>query len=360
MPRQLRLSVVVPIQKTDVAVREVLTSICNSLMARDSYELIVVDDQSTEESASLAARYADKVVRLSGPPAGPAYARNRGVEIAGGAVVAFVNGDVAVSPGTLPAMMRTLAERPEIDGISASHSETSAAQNFASRYWSLLLRYGEQRHGGQHAHFAAGCGAVRRDVLVSAGMYDEWRFVTEGVENFDLVHRLIVAGHRVILDSNIRVTHLKRWTFRAVCWEVWRRGTLLARSLGYQRTRTTIPGEVVFTLSRALSPAVAVLGTLTLAAAFLPEPHALATGGIAFSALLLTNLPVHRFYAKAAGLGFAVAAAPMHILVQLVAGMALCNGWILRDMFGDVVPDVTTQAYSEVGLEMWPPVRRRL
>lgn len=360
MFRRLHLSVIVPVQKTDVGVKEVLSSICNSAMARDSYELIVVDDQSTEESASLAARYADKVVRLSGTPAGPAYARNRGVEIARGAVVAFVNADVSVSPGTLPAMLAILAKRPEIDAVSASHSEKSGPQNFASRYWNLLLRYGEQPHDGHHAHFAAGCGAVRRDVLVSAGMYDEWRFVTAGVENFDLAHRLIGAGHRVILDPSIKVTHLKRWNFRSVCREVWRRSTLLARSLGYEQTRTTLPGEVVFTLSRALTPAVAVLGTLTLAAAFLPEPHALATGGITFSALLLTNLPVHRFYTKAAGLGFAVASAPVHILVQLVAGVALCNGWILRDMFGDVVPDVTTQAYSEVGLEMWPPVRRRL
>ncbi len=360
MPRQLHLSVIVPVQKTDVGVKEVLTSICNSAMARDSFELIVVDDQSTEESAALAARYADKVVRLSGTPAGPAYARNRGVEVARGSVVAFVNADVSVGPDILPAMLDALAKRPEIDAISACHCEASGPQNFASRYWNLLLRYGERPRDGHHAHFAAGCGAVRRDVLVSAGMYDEWRFVTAGVENSDLAHRLIGAGHRVVLDTSITVTHLKRWNLRSVCREVWRRSTLLARSLGYQQTRVTLPGEVVFTLSRALSPAVAVLGTLTLAAAFLPEPHAVAAAGIAFGALVLTNLPIHRFYAKAAGLGFAVAAAPMHIFVQLVAGVALCHGWILRDMFGDVVPDVTTQAYSEVGLEIWPPVRRRL
>ena len=189
-------------------------------------------------------------------------------------------------------------------------------------------------------------------------MYDEWRFVTAGVEDFDLAHRLIGAGHRVILDTSIKVTHLKRWNFRSVCREVWRRSTLLARSLGYQQTRITIPGEVVFTLSRALTPAVAILGTF--ASRRLLAPLMPSRGRGTFSALLLTNLPVHRFFAKAAGLGFAVAAAPMHILVQLVAGVALCNGWILRDMLGDVVPDVATQAYSEVGLEMWPPVRRRL
>src|SRR5688572_1711934 len=125
MPSPQHLSVIVPIQKTDGAVKEVLESICSSRMPRDSYELIVVDDQSTEESASLAARYADKVVRLSGTPAGPAYARNRGVEVARGEVVAFVNGDVAVSPDTLPAMLAILAKRPEIDAVSGSHFQAT-------------------------------------------------------------------------------------------------------------------------------------------------------------------------------------------------------------------------------------------
>jgi hypothetical protein len=119
------------------------------------------------------------------------------------------------------------------------------------------------------------------------------------------------------------------------------------------------PGEVVFTLSRTLTPAVAVLGILMLAAAFVPSPHIGTRGGAALLAMLVTNIPVHRFYANARGVGFAILSAPLHILVQLVAGVALCTGWILRDVLGDVSPDAATQAYSEVGLETWPPVPRR-
>jgi uncharacterized membrane protein YphA (DoxX/SURF4 family) len=120
------------------------------------------------------------------------------------------------------------------------------------------------------------------------------------------------------------------------------------------------PSDVVFTLSRALTPAVALLATLMLAAAFVPSPHPSAKGGVALLVLVLTNLPVHRFYASTRGLGFALLSAPLHTLVEIVAGVALCLGWILRDVFGDVSPDATTQAYSEVGHEIWPPVPRRI
>ena len=359
MSQTLPLSVVVSIRDSGSTLREVLAAIRASELPRPSYEIIVVDDASTDGSVAIAARYADTVVKLSGRGSGPAYARNRGVELARGEVVAFVDGDVVVRPDTLPRMLATLVERPDIDAVSASHDENSGAPNFISQYWNLLLRFGEQRHSGRCAQFAPGCGAVRRRAFLSAGMYDEWRFATACLESVELGERLLGAGKGVLLSSELKVTHLRKWDLRSVCQEVWGRSTLLARSLGYLRMREAAPSEVVFTLSCMLTPAVAMLGTLMLAAAFVPPSHA-TKGVVALMVLLLTNLPLHRFYTSARGFGFAIVSAPLHIFVQIVAAVALCTGWILRDMFGDVSPDATTQAYSEVGLETWPPVPRRL
>ena len=350
----------VSVRDSGSTLREVLAAIRASDLPRGSYEIIVVDDASSDSSVAIAARYADTVVKLSGRESGPAYARNRGVELARGEVVAFVDGDVVVRPVTLPQMLATLAERPDVDAVSASRDENSGAPNFISQYWNLLLRFGEQRHSGRCAQFASGCGAVRRSAFLSAGMYDEWRFGTACLESVELGDRLLGAGNGVVLSSELKVTHLKQWDLRSVCQEVWGRSTLLARSLGYFRMSAAAPSDVVFTLSRTLIPTVALLGTLLLAAAFVPSPRAGARTGMAVLALLLTNFPVYRFYARARGFGFAMVAAPLHILVQGVAAVALCIGWILRDVLGDVSPDATTQAYSEVGLEVWPPVPRRL
>jgi glycosyltransferase involved in cell wall biosynthesis len=359
MSDALRLSVIVSVRDSESTLREALAAVRASDLPRDSYEIIVVDDGSADASVAIAARYADTVVKLSGRGSGPAYARNRGVELARGAVVAFVDGDVVVRPDTLSRMLAILVERPDIDAVSASHADTSGAPNFVSQYWNLLLRFGEERHSAHCAQFAPGCGAVRRNTFLSAGMYDEWRFATACLENVELGQRLLGLGYGVLLSSDLKVTHLKQWHLASVCREVWFRSRLLARSLGYSRMSAAAPSEVVFTLSRALTPALPLLTTLMLAAAFVPTPHPTAKGGAALIALLLTNLPVHRFYASARGLGFALLSAPLHIFVQIVAAVALCTGWILRDVFGDVSPDATTQAYSEVGLEMWPPVPRK-
>lgn len=72
----LKVSVIVPVHN----VRRTLES-CLSAIAASSYpnyECIVADDSSTDDTREIAARYATRVLELTGGPLGPAYARNRG------------------------------------------------------------------------------------------------------------------------------------------------------------------------------------------------------------------------------------------------------------------------------------------
>ncbi|HJQ10587.1 MAG TPA: glycosyltransferase family 2 protein [Gemmatimonadaceae bacterium] len=352
------LSVIVSVRNSASTLRDSLAAIRASLVPF-SYELIVVDDASEDDSVPIAARYADTVVRLSGRMAGQGYARNRGVELARGGIVAFVDADVALKPDTLAKMVAILNSRPDVAAVSGSHTERCAQTNFVSQYFNLLVRFGEEAYSGRCAQFASGCGAVRREAFLGAGMYDEWRFPVSCMESIELGARLLHAGYEVILDDQLTATDLKRRNLLTMSREIWNRGRILARSLGYGRISTAAPSDIVFTLSRRLPPAIAVGGTLMLAAAFVPQPHFLTKTALGVGVLLLTSLPVHRYYAGSRGLAFSILAAPLHIFAQLVTGVALCTGWVLRDLFGDHSPDAVTQAYSEVGLEIWPPIPRK-
>jgi GT2 family glycosyltransferase len=357
--QRLSLSVVVAVRNAKATLASTLAAIRQSQLPRDSYELIVVDDASTDGSAAIAARYADTVVRLSGRKAGPAYSRNRGAELSRAPIVAFVADDVLVRPETLPKMLSVLSAQSGIDAVSASNDEKFGAPSFVSDYWNLLVSYGEKRQTGRCAQFASSCGVVRRDAFLNAGMYDEWRFPTGGVESVELGERLLAAGHEVMLSGDLKVSQIRRWDIADLAREIWHRGRALARSLGYVRIRTVAPGEVVFTLSRTLTPALALLTTVMLAAAFVPAPHMSAKWAVALAAVLSANLPMYRYYARERGVAFALIAAPLHLFAQSVAAIALCVGWVLRDLVGDISPDATTQAYAEVGLQTWPPVPRK-
>ena len=360
MTHAIALSVIVPVHDASPLLGETLAAILASEMPRSSYELIVVDDASGDRSITVAARHADTIIRIPGRPAGPAYARNRGAERARGQLVAFVDADVLVRPDTLPRMAGLLSSRPDLDAIVASYDDQPTQQNTVSQYWNLLQHLAGRHSAGVGAHPIAGCSMLRRASLMASRMYDEWRFRSDCVEGLELGQRMSSEGHAVLLSGELRVTHMRRWDTPSLLRDVWGRSEAIARSLGYQRTRRQSRSEVLFTLGALALPVVCLVASLALIAptgshASLPV-KVLGLLGL----LVAANLRVYRFLARARGFLFAVRVAPLHVLSQLVAVSGLCTGWILRDAVGDGAPDATTEAFAEVGLEMWPPVPRRL
>lgn len=360
MPTHLALSVVLPVHDASPLLADSMAAILASEMPRRSFEIIVVDDASGDGSVAVASRHADVVIRLTGLPAGPAYARNRGAERARADLVAFVDADVRVQPNTLPQMIAMLARNPELDAIVASCDERATPENAVSQYRNLLQHFAGQRHAGVGAHVIAGCSMLRRSALMSCRMYDEWRFRDGCVEGLELGQRLSAEGHAVLLSPDVRVTQMRRWSVRSLLRDAWRRSEAITRSLGYQRSRRQSPSEVVFTMGAVTAPVLMLVGSLALIAPTGMEPNVLVKALGAIGLVIAANLRVYRFMARARGVVFAVQVAPLHVLTQVVAVAGMCAGWILRDAIGDDVPDATTQAFAEVGLERWPPVPRQL
>src|SRR6186997_690195 len=267
------LSVIVAVRNGAETLVRVLTAVLSSNLPRDTYELIVVDDSSSDGSAELAARYADTIVRLTGRKSGAAYARNRGAEIAQAEVLAFIDADAMVQPDTLQQLLRTLSDHPTVDVVSVGHDEACEPSNLVSQYRNLLLRFGERCEWGASANVGSPCTVIRREAFLSAGMFDEWRFDTTPLEGMEFGTRLREAGRDMLGNGELQVTLLKRWSLRAFCREVCSRSVLVARSLRYRRGRRGVPGDLVFTLSRSGAPIFAGLCVTAFSAAFVPRPQ---------------------------------------------------------------------------------------
>jgi glycosyltransferase involved in cell wall biosynthesis len=142
-----------------------LAALAASDLPRACWELIVVDDASSDATAELAASYADLVVRLAGAPHGPAYARNRGAEVARGDVVAFIDADVVVHPDTLRRLAWQCANDPKLGAVFGSYDDRPPSRGLVSQYRNLLHHYHHQESPGEAETFWAGCGAVRATVF---------------------------------------------------------------------------------------------------------------------------------------------------------------------------------------------------
>lgn len=359
-PQRPLLSVIVPAYQGEGVLPHALAALAASDLPREFWELIVVDDASTDGTPLVAARYADAVVRLPGRPRGPGYARNRGAETARGEVLVFVDADVCVHPDTLRRFAWLFAADPELGAAFGSYDAAPPAPGLVSQYRNLLHHYVHHRNAGEAETFWAGCGAVRRAAFFEAGGFDEWHFARPQIEDIDLGQRLRAIGRRILLRPEIQCTHLKRWTLRNLVVTDFRdRGVPWMRLLVQQGKRGR--SDVLnVSLREKLNVAWMGLAVASLAAAAVTlDPRPLLLVGACLGLVVASNLGLYAWFARVRGARFALAVVPLHLLYYLLNGCSAACGWLLHHLVGPPRPPAEVQAFAEVGSDHWPPVPRR-
>lgn len=174
-------------------------------------EIVVVDDGSTDGSAELARAAGVRVLSTDGRK-GPARARNIGAKAASGEIVFFLDADVTVSPDTIERVRHGFAEDPSLDALIGSYDDNPGSADFLSQYRNLMHHFVHQRSRRDACTFWSGCGAIRRSVFEEHGGFDE-SYERPAIEDIELGYRLFQSGRKMILDREVQVKHLKRWTF---------------------------------------------------------------------------------------------------------------------------------------------------
>ena len=141
----MRVSVIIPLYNKAPYVRRALDSAAAQTF-RD-FELIVVDDGSTDEGARVVEDYGDGRVRLVRQPnAGPGAARNRGIAEARGELLAFLDADDAWTPPFLAECVRLLDEQgPGVAAVSTGYVEYPKGESREAMWRARGLVEGVQR-----------------------------------------------------------------------------------------------------------------------------------------------------------------------------------------------------------------------
>lgn len=107
------VSVVIPTHDRADALPRAIDSVLRQTFSR--FELIVIDDASCDRTPEVLAEYGDERLRVARFDArrGANAARNRGVELARGEYVSFLDSDDELHPEHLDRVVRTFAELPE-------------------------------------------------------------------------------------------------------------------------------------------------------------------------------------------------------------------------------------------------------
>ena len=355
------VTVIVPVHNGAEVLPRSLAAILASDLAREDWELIVVDDASTDESALVAGRYADAVVKLVGRPRGPAYARNRGLELARGAIIVSVDADVCVHDDALSRLAARLTGDQTLGAVVGTYDPGERRRGLISSFRNLRQCFLQRRAAGDVDHFWPPCGAIRRSVIDAVGHFDEWHYWRPQAEGAEIGQRIRRNGFRIVLDPSIQARHLKEWTLASsIATDLVNHGVPWMRLLiqGGSVVRTRAPSlslrekmNVVLTCAAALAIAV----HLVLPSPILPRM--LLVDGIG---LIVGIAPFFGFLAQQRDAFFALRCMPLQLLQYLTAGTSVLLAWFLHQTVGEPRRDVTDDAFAEIGLETWPPIPRRL
>lgn len=212
---KLSVSVVVPVYNGSETLLDCLRALRSQSIDKAAYEIIVVDDGSTDGSADLASAAGVQAVRQRnlGAPA----ARNTGIQIARGTWIAFTDADCIPTRTWLASLLR----RVESDGIGAQ-SLGAAGRTLGYSSLSPPARFVDLTFGldaeRSLAHprfpFAPTANVMyQRDMLTSLGGFDD-RFAT--YDACDLHYRLLSKYEGVFsFEPRAVVLHRHRPTWRA-------------------------------------------------------------------------------------------------------------------------------------------------
>lgn len=352
------LSVVVPVKDAAPHLARTLEALAASDYPRARWELIVVDGSGEPRVADLAARWADSVVRLPGPTPGLSYARNRGVEIARGDVVVFVDADVCVQGDALRHLVTPMLGDERVAAVSGAFDVRSST-SLVSRYMGLRNAHEAERTADDADAYWSGFGAIRTAVFVELGMFNEWRVGFPHADAVENGARIRSLGHRLVRSRDARAEHLREWTLGDAL-----RATL--RDSGTPWTKLPADGRSRDPQVRRLrgaqrgAEAVAWVAALAALAMLVTSGATRSLLGIAalvgLAMLLMLRSGVYGAFERSQGAGFAIAVLPLDLLMLLVSGLSRARISFVRGMVGEPRPDPTTEAFVEVGVKVWPPI----
>lgn len=214
-----RITVVIPARNEGDEILDALQSLREQTTKPD--EIIVVDDNSQDDTAQIASAAGVSVVRSEGKSA--AGARNTGIRYASADVIAFIDADEVASPTWVESIMSCLQQCQA--GVCTGPVLPYERSIWAWTYHLPFLLHMESGECKRAPYLLAGNLAVRRQVLDRVGLFDE----RIGSQDREFHSRLAVHGIPTVMNPKMRTRHKGHSSFREGIDSMW---TLVALDLG--------------------------------------------------------------------------------------------------------------------------------
>ncbi|WP_336361015.1 glycosyltransferase [Haladaptatus sp. ZSTT2] len=263
-----RVSVIVPVFNDPAGIALTLSSLLEQ--TDDDFEVLVVDNNSTDDTRAVVREFAARDSRIQlhveADIQSSYAARNRGIRHATGELLAFVDADVTVEPDWLEAVVARMAD--DVSYLAcAVEIYSPGTETFAGKYnrlTDLRVDYFVSR-----LDFAPTCClVVRASLIEELGPFDD-RLTSSG--DLEFGNRVAAAGYPLGFAANIVARHPARTSVRSLVKKAIRIGhgktqlrELYPARYGRPRRGLVNPGAYLPPTPRALRTLVAGWETLSV------------------------------------------------------------------------------------------------
>lgn len=207
-----QVSIIVPFYNSSAT----LAACIESLLAQETgvaYEILLVDNRSSDDSAAIVARY-DGVTLLHESTPGAYAARNTGIQQAQASVIAFTDADCTPDPDWLSTILDGLSD-PNV-AVLLGHcrypDDASLTLRLLAAYENAKTAYVLGHRDPAYRFAYCNNMAVRASVFAELGPFLTWQRAADS----ELVHRLATRSPelRTVYRPAMRINHLEFRRFR--------------------------------------------------------------------------------------------------------------------------------------------------
>lgn len=220
----MKISVVIPAYNEELLLPYCLSSLKKQQLPKDKYEIIVVDNNSTDQTAQIARRYKARVVYEA--RRGIVYARAKGVAEASGDIIVGIDADCVVPNNFLKTIEKNF-ENKDIVGLCGTvyFNDAPLIVKFFARVLTFYAHLFSTKFGRTPLCWALNF-SFRKDAFVKSGGYDtslpmiKAGLNTQGSDEYNLVKKLIEKNKKkVIFTKNLYLTTSgRRFNRRFLYW----------------------------------------------------------------------------------------------------------------------------------------------
>jgi len=218
------VSVIVPVYNDLSGLKDTLNSLVKQNFSKDLFEIIVVDNGSTDGTLSVIERFIDrypKLIRmvLEKDIQSSYAARNKAIEKAKGLIIAFIDADMTVEKDWLKEVIESLRKN-HTDCLVCNLEVIHEGHSIFALY-DKIVAFPMEKYVKKSHFTPVGCLTIYKDIFNKMGFFDS-NLISGGDREFG--NRIYSVGYKIYYEPNIVMKHPVRHSPKQIFAKAFRIG----------------------------------------------------------------------------------------------------------------------------------------